>query len=357
VSPRVFISFTTAVFAALGLLACGGGGGDDEQAIKRTVERSITTKDAALKCDRLGTKSFVTRVYGSPAQCHAAERPAGDDQPPTGASTSDVKIDGDSATIKVRLNGGDSDGASGTIALRKVSGDWRVDDLGVDFLRSQVRAGFANASGDDDDQPLSDPKIRDCATRAFGRLGDQQLRRIAYMAIAETDEGKAQLGKLLSPCLTTPSAGAGNISFLRQRFESGITSGARKDGMSPRAIACINRQLRSSISDVEISKLAFNGVKPPPAIKRHTAEAFGRCQGASGSRGSASVLRQLFERGVRRGATQRGVPKKALDCLIRRLRRTISDDEIVAAMGNSRTKAKLTRKATAQLQRCAAVTQ
>jgi len=43
--------------------------------------------------------------------------------------------------------------------------------------------------------------------------------------------------------------------------------------------------------------------------------------------------------------------------LIHRLRRTISDDEIVAAMGNSRTKAKLTRKATAQLQRCAAVTQ
>ena len=110
------------------------------------------------------TKSFVTRVYGSPAQCRAAERPSGD-QPPTGASTSDVKIDGDSATIKVRINGGDSDGASGTIDLRKVSGDWRVDDLGVDFLRSQVRAGFANASGGDDDQPLSDPKIRDCVPR------------------------------------------------------------------------------------------------------------------------------------------------------------------------------------------------
>lgn len=353
-SPRVFISLTTAVFAALGLLACGGGG-DDEQAIKRAVTQAITTKDAALKCDRLATTSFVTRVYGNPAQCRTAERPSTGDEPPTGANVSGVKIDGDSATAKLRVSGGDSDGASGTIELRKVSGDWRVDDLGVDFLRSQVRTGLANSS-DDDDEPFADPKVRDCASKAFLRLDDPQLRRIAYMAIAETDAGKTQLGKLLAPCLSKPSS-AGNVSFLRRRFESGITSSARKDGMSQRTIDCINRQLRSSISDEEISKLALNGAKPTPAIKRRTAEAFGRCQGASGSQGSASVLRELFERGVRRGAAQRGVPKKALDCLIRRLRRTISDDEIVAATSNSRTKARLTRRAATELQRCAAVTQ
>ena len=338
----------TILLAALGLLACGGD--DEEQAIERAVERAFTTKDGDLKCERLSTKSFVTRVYGELAQCRRAERADSGDSPPTGATASDVEVDGESATVKIRLTGGDNDGASGTIDVRKQDGAWRVDDLGVDLLRAQVRASLAHA--DPSEPALRDPKVRGCVRAAFLRLDDAQLRRIGYMAIAETDEGQAQVAKLVTPCLTDSGGRPGDVSALRRLFESGVAESAREDGVSRDSIACINRELRSSISDDEIAKTAVTGGKPTAAMKRGVAEAFGRCQGGEASQG-ASVLREYFERGVRRGAGK-GVPKQTLDCLIRRLRRSISDAEILAAAKDARTKARLTRRAARELLACRA---
>jgi len=347
VSKRALAPTAVAVLIALGLPACGGGD-DQTPAIKRAVVQASTTRDATLKCGKLATKSFVTRVYGTLAQCHTAEKPSSSDDPSTGATVSDVKVDGDSATVKVRLAGGDTDGASGTIDLRKEQGDWRVDDLGVDFLRSQVQTGLASSGND---QTFKDPKVRDCARQAFVRLPDSELRRIAYLAIAETDEGKTAVGKLLLPCLKLSSGEAGSVSFLRRKFESGIASSARKNGLSASTIDCINGQLRSSISDDEIAKLAFNGGKATAAMKRVSTEAFAQCAGDSGSQG-ASVLRQLFEKGVRRGAAQRGITRQTIDCVIRRLRSSISDKEIIAAATNAATKAKLGRATGLELLRC-----
>lgn len=348
-SQRVFIPIVAAL-AALGLVACGGDGGSDEDpAIKRAVEQAYTTKDAALKCDKLATQSFVKRVYGEVAQCRKAEAPESDDKPPTAVKSSDLEVDGDAATVKIRLVGGDTAGASGTLQLRKEGGDWRVDDLGVDLLRSQVTTGLTSDSAP---PALRDPKVVACTRKAFLDLADPELRRIAYLSIGETGAGEAELGKLLGPCLSIPSSGG--VSALRKQFESGITSKARKDGMSQSTIDCINKQLRRSISDEEISKLAFSNAKPTAAMQRSIVETFGRCQGRSGSQGS-TVLREYFEQGVREAAAKRDVSKQALVCVIRRLRSTISDDEIIAATTSARVKARLSRKTAAELIRCGAV--
>jgi len=352
VSQRAFIPIVTTALGALAALvlsACGGG--DDEQpVIKRAVVQAITTKNAATRCEKLSTTSFVARVYGDLAQCKKAEQPDAGDKRGTGAKVSDVKVDGDAATAGVRISGGDNDGAAGTLNLRKQDGDWRIDDLGVDLLRSEVRAGFANA----DEPPLNDPKLQACATKALAKLPDGELRRVAYLAISETTAGKAEFSKLLVPCLSI-SGGAGGTSFVRSKFEAGIASKARTEGMSESSIGCINGELRSSISDAEIGRLATNGAKPTPAMNRAIVKAFGRCQGRRGSQG-ATVLRELFERGVRKGAAKRNVPKQTLSCVLHRLRSAISDDDIIAAATNPRRKAQITRKTAAELVRCGAVT-
>lgn len=351
-SQRAFIPIvTTALGALAGLVLSACGGGDDERpAIKRAVVQAITTKDAATRCEELSTTSFVTRVYGDLAQCKKAEQPDAGDKPATGAKVSDVKVDGDAATAGVRISGGDRDGATGTLSLRKQDGDWRIDDLGVDLLRSEVRVGFANA----DEPPLNDPKLQACATKALAKLPDGELRRVAYLAISETTAGKAEFSKLLVPCLSISGGGSGSVSYLRSKFEAGVASKARTEGMSRSTIDCINGELRSSISDDEIAKLASNRAKPTRAMNRAIVEAFGRCQGR-GSRG-ATVLRELFEKGVRKGAAQRNIPKRTLNCVLRRLRSTISDEEIVAAATSAGKKAQITRKTALDLVRCRAVT-
>ena len=351
-SPRSFISSATAIVAVIGLVACGGDSAKDEEpAVKRAVEQAVTTKDAKRKCEELSTESFVKRVYGDLAQCRRAESQT-DDPPPTGATVSAVEVEGDSATVKVRLEGSDTDGASGTLELRKESGDWRIDDLGVDFLRSQVTTGL---SSDQSTPALSDPKVRECTREAFLRLSDSELRRVAYMAIADTDEGTEEIGKLLTPCLTAASGGSDSVSTLRKLFESGVAQKARSEGIaSPSAIACVNKGLRSTISDEEISKLAFNGSKPTPAMQRAIVQAFGRCQDRPGAQ-RATVLRKLFERGVRAGAAKRNIPKRAVDCVIRKLRSSITDEEIIAATTDAAKKQQLSRRTARELIDCDAI--
>jgi len=341
VSPRSFISSATAIVAVIGLVACGGDSAKDEEpAVKRAVEQAVTTKDAKRKCEELSTESFVKRVYGDLAQCRRAESET-DDPPPTGATVSAVEVEGDSATVKVRLAGGDTDGASGTLELRKESGAWRIDDLGVDFLRSTPA--------------LRDPKVRECTREAFLRLSDSELRRVAYMAIADADEATEEIGKLLTPCLTADSGGSDSVSTLRKLFESGVAQKARSEGIaSPSAIACVNKGLRSTISDEEISKLAFNGSKPTPAMQRAIVQAFGRCQDRPGAQ-RATVLRKLFERGVRAGAAKRNIPKRAVDCAIRKLRSSITDEEIIAATTDAAKKQQLSRRTARELIDCDAI--
>lgn len=258
-----------------GLAACGGGGSSAEKDITSAVKRAVVGRDVKARCEDETTKGFIRRVYGDVGQCRKAEKPKPDDKPPTGVRVSAVKVDGEHATATVRYEGGDTDGAKGTFEFRKEDGKWRIDDLGVDLLRSQIEKGLDGG----DTAALRGPKVRECARKAFTDLPDDQLKRVAYAAISERASSQQDLTRVITPCLSQEGSGtgSGSASFLREKFEQGIASGLRKDGVQQVTIGCINEKLRSSISEEEIQQTATNGGKTSPELTRKVAEAIRAC--------------------------------------------------------------------------------
>lgn len=244
------------LLAAMALASCGDDGGDDEKEIADVIKRAVTTTDVKVECEETVTDDFVQRIYGDAAQCRKAERPEPGEDEADDARVSKVKVDGDSATARVVFVGGDTDGASGSLELRKEDGDWRVDDLGVDLLRSTVNTGLDSES--QEEPALRRPAVRSCAKKAFADLSDDELKRVAYAAISEREGGNAELGRLLAPCLAASGSGsgAGDVSFLREKFEEGVTRSLRRRGASQATIDCIVRRLRTTISDEQIAAAA-----------------------------------------------------------------------------------------------------
>ena len=260
-----------AIATALALGAgCGGGdgdsggGGDDADEIAAVVEKALTTVDPDVKCVDVVTKGFVTKVYGDLASCKEAEAPDDDDNAkPTGARTSrvDVDGDGDAARATVTVQGGDTDGSTGTLEFEKEDGAWKVSALGVDFLRSQLEKSLASSDGDED-SPFADPAVRSCIVDDLGEVHDEEFRTMAYAGIAE--KPTPRFVEIVTACAQKGSpdpqdngadeddADDGEQSLLRRQFESGIRSAAKKDGATEKQIDCIVKRLRTTVTEDEI---------------------------------------------------------------------------------------------------------
>ena len=273
---RPLIALSAAVL--FGLAACGGDGDSGaEEDITSALKRGVVGQDVKARCEEVTTKGFIQRVYGDVAQCRKAEKPEPDDKPATGVRVSEVKVDGERATAKVRYVGGDVDGSEGSFEFLKEGGDWRIDDLGVDLLRSQVKRALS--SGDQESAVLRDPKVRDCAAKAFLDLPDEKFKRVAYAEISKRPSSRQELARVVSPCLsqTGSASGPGSTSFLREKFEQGLATSARRRGVPQATIACINKELRSAISDKEIQQTATGGGKVSPELKGKATAAIKAC--------------------------------------------------------------------------------
>jgi hypothetical protein len=292
--------------AALALAAgCGsddgdGDGGDDEAAISAVITKGVTTTDVEEKCVETVTTGFVTAVYGDLATCRAAESDEDDDDPPpTGAATTDIAVDGDSATAKVTIEGSNTDGATGTITLAREDGDWKVSELGIDLLRSQLSTGFEKGDFGPDDGPLQDAAVRGCINDGLQALDDAKFRSIAYASIAEKDP-PAEFNSVIAECISQGGA------------DSGADSGA------------------------------------------DDAPADDTSSGDTADDGEQSLLRRQFEEGIRESAEGDGATAEQIDCVLRETRKTISEDEIVEQVGRGADNVapELAQKAAAAIQKC-----
>jgi hypothetical protein len=209
---RLFAALA-ALFLALFVAACGGSdsdsdGGDsgEETAISEVIVSALTENDAEAVCNEWSTADFVEAVYGDIETCVKEAESESDD--PEDVSVTDIEIDGDSATATVTEVGGESDGATGTVTVVKVDGSWRIDDLGIDFLRSLLREGLAKeaASGDDpSENPFANPEIADCIEKGMDALSDKQFRQIAYDGMAGREPNEDFI-KVLTDCISGAGA-------------------------------------------------------------------------------------------------------------------------------------------------------
>lgn len=258
----------------------------DVREIKRVVERFVLAKDADVGCREVTTRDLVQRIFGDVPQCVRASRSEKGDKPATGVRTSDVEVDGDSATARIQIIGGDTDGSTGRLELRRQGRRWLVDDLGVDLLRSLIIRGLEKES--QKDAELRRPGVSRCVQKAFDDLSDDELKRIAYMTISERKGSQEEAVKIVLPCLARPGSGSGGRrSLLRDQFEKGIRREAREEDLPEAVIACILRRLRSSVTDKELAELAVRQEESTPAIARELARAAIACRSPSPPRSSS----------------------------------------------------------------------
>lgn len=242
--------------------------GKDAAQITKVTETAITTTDATVKCVDVVTRGFVTAVYGDLSTCKKAEAPSPDDAAPaTGATTTGVTVSGDKATAVVTVKGGDTDGATGKLSYEREDGTWKVSELGIDFLRSQLKTGLEHGDATDKSSPLNDPKVASCIGDHLQSLDDAAFRALAYAAISDKDPDPAFV-KAFTDCAAKSSTGTTttdttstdasttsgdeSVSLLRRQFETGIREAAVKDGATEAQVACVVKELRSTISDDEI---------------------------------------------------------------------------------------------------------
>ncbi|WP_205697528.1 hypothetical protein [Conexibacter sp. SYSU D00693] len=264
------------------LAACGGddssSDGPDEEAIRKTTVTALTTRDPEVKCTRVVTRGFVTAVYGDLATCRKAETPEADDKPPTGATVSNVQGDAERATGTVTVQGGDSDGATGQLTYVKEEGEWKVAELSVAFLRSQLTKGLAGAADDPDAGPLQDPKARDCIGKGLQGLDDPTFRQLAYDAIADKDPHREFL-RVVTEC-TSETTDSQGVSLLRRQFESGVRESLKGDGATEQEVDCVVKQLRETISEDDITAQIRSGQRTSRELTTKAAEAIQACGGS-----------------------------------------------------------------------------
>jgi uncharacterized protein DUF2510 len=118
------------VGGAVALLAGGGdSGGGEEGKVKGVVKKAITGKEPE-GCRDLVTPAFIqksTHETGS-AGITACEKDRASSSTSDNVDISDVKVSGDTATAKAKLQGGQLKGETLELKLVKASGDWKIDD-------------------------------------------------------------------------------------------------------------------------------------------------------------------------------------------------------------------------------------
>jgi len=179
-----FIALLAGTFALVLAGGCGDQGrGADAEEIEAVIAQAWTATDPAVRCGGAFTRAFVVRVHGTPTRCRKTRAPglAGELKPGGRANATAVNVQGDRATAIVSVRGGGDDGARGQISLAKEDGAWKVSDLGVGFLRSQLdtKLNFARLG----EETTSYVELT-CIGDAFDALGDAMFQTVALRALA-----------------------------------------------------------------------------------------------------------------------------------------------------------------------------
>lgn len=174
-----------AILAALCVVVAGcGAGGDDDAAsgddaqIAAAVERLMESERVEDQCEVAVSDRFVREVYGTVAACRTVNTDD-DDSPPDTATTAATRIDGADATTAVTLTSVKGSRASGRIALVRDGERWKVDRLGVDFLRSVFATLHHEA------ESAQERVVIGCFAEAARAMSDAEVRSFGNQVIGQ----------------------------------------------------------------------------------------------------------------------------------------------------------------------------
>ncbi len=247
------------------LAACGDDQPSDTQQIASAVKRATVGENVKDQCEAAVSSRYVREFYGSVAVCREQNEPDPDDKTRENATVSDTRIDGDKATTGVVATVDGEQVGKGRFALVKESGDWKVDRLGVDFLRSVI-AYIAK-------QPQSPPNraVTECFARAARTLPGDDVRHIGYALISSRITEDEVASRLRRKCLTAIT----DATLVRQIFEADIIASAQIE-LDKKQQRCVKLALRRAISTAQIRTLFRRGA-PTPAVRDAIQRAIDPC--------------------------------------------------------------------------------
>lgn len=229
---------------------------EDRRAIVAAVGR-LGGPEAQL-CRTAFTPRLVDAIWGAREQClaKASSGDNGDPRPRVGG----VRVDGDRATARARTEVSDRP-IAGEVALARQDGRWRIDALGLDFLRSVLREGLAAGyvrGAEKAGERVDERSLRGCLERELAALPGARQRAIGYALLGERREvarGPAQ--EAVIACVTeTPVLRA----LQRRLFERGIRT---DEDIPAGARECVVRRLRQTASTKLIVRESFRRVRNP----------------------------------------------------------------------------------------------
>lgn len=260
--PLAIIGGVLAIGAIAGGAAvalAGGDGGKKQEEITALVNFVTTADDGADVCRSHLTENFVRTVFGDLATCERDDDNDGDEGDATGATVTGFEFAKDDATAVVTINGGDTDGATGTWAFSKGEDEvWRVSEWRADFLRSSYAKTFGeNYASDGPDDPFDDLEVRTCVKDKLLGQDDAAFLDTAYALFRDSDQSTPKLLGLLSEC---PS-GITGVSALRELFEKGMRTKISTQ-LPPQIAECAITGWRTAVSEEEIRAMMQNPETP-----------------------------------------------------------------------------------------------
>lgn len=289
----------TSALLAAGLLSVAACGGSEDAGTAPAQVAAATTAAAAsapvsaeakltelvrsvVLADTVGnicrdkfSVRFATTMFGSISKCETAWAEEAPTERATGATVSDIQIDGLAATATVTEQGGRHEGIRGMWGFIRVGEDWRTAAWGVDYLRTMFAALYGPGGNSEQEESLFHyPAVRTCFNEKVQQRSDAAFRGLVQRLMRDEAQATEQVGKYLVACAGIRDRQG--LTAMRRSFELGVQRQTERDGVRHLA-DCVTRRLRTSVSDRELGELVMTREEGRTSISRRIRHATFDC--------------------------------------------------------------------------------
>ena len=199
-SKRLLLLPCILILAGIFLAACGSSGSDEAE-VKEVIEKSATTTDPA-DCKKLQTQKFMeqTSEESGEAAVKECEEEAKKEEGAKSVDTTEVEVDGSSATADVALTGGTLNGQSVEVELVKDGEQWKMNEV-IKFTHFDQAKLVEYLEGQFNEHSSEIPtKLATCFIEAFKNGSQEEVEELVFGGASKALEEVAE------SCESSPSA-------------------------------------------------------------------------------------------------------------------------------------------------------